>query len=203
MGDKLDPTFNTGAELRKLLRDPRQRDVGRHYSFRRATSPKGLLTKALRIALLASFCTIAALVALQAARIDVEGGAESVAWLWLGVWVGVGTGLVFLIARLRAMLAPRGDAAELERAAGKDVKREDWFTEDIAFFAKAFVLSALGGLFLAIGAVALLLKFLPAEFTSDRVLTNVITRGGGAAMAMLFGHVIWRVLEYRHEQRAD
>lgn len=203
MDGKLDPSFNTGAELRKLLRDPRQLEVGRAHGFRRASSPKGLLTKALRIALLASFCAIAALVALQAARIDVEGSAESVAWLWLGVWVGVGSGLIFLIARLRAMLAPRGNAAEVERSTGKDPGREDWFTEDIAFFTRAFVISALGGLLLAVGAVALVLEFLPDSIASDRVLANVIARGGGAAMAILFGHIIWRALERRHERLAD
>ena len=50
MDGKLDPSFNTGAELRKHLRDPRRFDVGRAHGFRRASSPTGLLTKALRVA---------------------------------------------------------------------------------------------------------------------------------------------------------
>ncbi len=205
MDGKLDPSFNTGADLRKLLRDPRRFEVGRAHGFRRASSPTGLLTKATRVALLASFCAVAALTLLQAANLDVESNWESAAWIWLGIWAGGSSALIFIIAKLRAMLAPSGGraASRAPDTMPQDVGTEDWFSEDVRFFVRTFFLSAVGGLLLAIGAVCLAMEFLPAEITSDRRQMNLIVRGGGTTLAMLFGHLIWRFAESRHARAID
>lgn len=205
MDGKLDPSFNTGADLRKLLRDPRRFEVGRAHGFRRASSPTGLLTKALRVALLASFCAVVALLLLQAAQLDVESNWESAAWIWLGVWAGGSSALIFIIAKLRAMLTPsaKGAASRASETMPQDVGTEDWFSEDIRFFVRTFFLSAVGGIAIATGAVALIVHFLPAEVAADRFTINAIVRGGGTALAMLFGNIIWRLAERRHARLMD
>lgn len=205
MDGKLDPSFNTGAELRKHLRDPRRFEVGRAHGFRRASSPKGLLTKATRVALLASFCAVMTLILLQSANLDVESNWESAAWIWLGIWAGGSSALIFIIAKLRAMLtqSATGAASRVPDSMPQDVGTEDWFSEDVRFFVRTFFLSAVGGLALAIGAVCLAMEFLPAEITSNRVHMNLIVRGGGTTLAMLFGHLIWRFAENRRDRLID
>ncbi|CAG0971876.1 hypothetical protein PLCT2_01401 [Planctomycetaceae bacterium] len=205
MDGKLDPSFNTGADLRKLLRDPRRFDVGRAHGFRRASSPTGLLTKALRVALLASFCAVVALLLLQAAQLDVESNWESAAWIWLGVWAGGSSALIFIIAKLRAMLTPsaKGAATRVPETMAQDVGTEDWFSEDIRFFVRTFFLSAVGGIAIAAGAVVLIVHFLPEDVAADRFMINAIVRGGGTALAMLFGNIIWRLAERRHARLMD
>lgn len=205
MDGKLDPTFNTGSELRKILRDPRRFDVGRAHGFRRASSPTGLLTKALRVALLASFCAVVSLLLLQAAQLDVESNWESAAWIWLLVWAGGSSALIFIIAKLRAMLtqSATGAASRAPDSMPQDVGTEDWFSEDIRFFVRTFFLSAAGGLALAIGAVVLIVGLLPEDVAADRFTVNAIVRGGGTALAMLFGNIIWRIAESRHARLMD
>ena len=205
MDAKLDPSFNTGAELRKHLRDPRRFEVGRAHGFRRASSPKGLLTKATRVALLASFCAVMTLILLQSANLDVESNWESAAWIWLGIWAGGSSALIFIIAKLRAMLtqSATGAASRVPDSMPQDGGTEDWFSEDVRFFVRTFFLSAVGGLALAIGAVCLAMEFLPAEITSNRVQMNLIVRGGGTTLAMLFGHLIWRFAENRRDRLID
>ena len=205
MDGKLDPSFNTGADLRKLLRDPRRFEVGRAHGFRRASSPTGLLTKALRVALLASFCAVVLLLLLQAAQLDVESNWESAAWIWLLVWAGGSSALIFIIAKLRAMLTPsaKGAATRTPETMPQDVGTEDWFSEDIRFFVRTFFLSAVGGIAIATGAVVLIVHFLPEEVAADRFTINAIVRGGGTALAILFGNIIWRIAESRHARLMD
>lgn len=205
MDGKLDPSFNTGADLRKLLRDPRRFEVGRAHGFRHASSPTGLLTKALRVALLASFCAVVLLLLLQAAQLDVESNWESAAWIWLLVWAGGSSALIFIIAKLRAMLTPSatGAASRAPDSMPQDVGTEDWFSEDVRFFVRTFFISAAGGVALAMGAVVLVVWLLPEDIAADRFTMSAIVRGGGTALTMLFGHLIWRIAESRHARLMD
>src|SRR5262245_42407258 len=146
MDRDLDPTFHTGPELRKLLRDPRQLEVGPGRSgFRRATAPHGLLTRAIRVAVLSTFCVIVALLLLRTAQPGVEMDWESTAWIWLAVWMGGTAGLIFVVAKLRALLTnelgrAKGSGDETPEVLPGTCGSEDWFSEDIRFVVRTFFL---------------------------------------------------------------
>lgn len=212
MDGKLDPSFNTGAELRKLLRDPRQFEVGRGgVRFRKATGPTGLLTRAFRIVALTTFCVILAFLLLSYTNPTMEGDWESAAWLWLAIWMGMTAGLIFVVAKLRALLANAGGRSEAKSAGPydspeplpRDCGTEDWFSEDIRFVVWTFFLSTICGAIISIGLIFLLMEFLPDSITSDRNAVEAIVRGGGTLLTIMIGQLIWRIAESRRDRLID
>lgn len=108
MDSKLDPSFNTGAELRKHLRDPRQADVGKRKAGAHASGPMGLYTRAFLIVGVTTALVIGVFVLVAKTFPQSVKFGDTSAWIWLAVSLGTVAGCIFILAKLRGMLMETG-----------------------------------------------------------------------------------------------
>jgi hypothetical protein len=108
MDGKLDPSFNTGAELRKLLRDPRQLEVHRRKVNTHATGPMGLFTRAFLIVGVTIVAVIGLYVIISKTFPQTAEFNDTSAWIWLAVSLGTVAGCLFILIKLRNLLTDTG-----------------------------------------------------------------------------------------------
>lgn len=108
MDGKLDPSFNTGAELRKHLRDPRRVDVGKRKASAHASGPMGLYTRAFLIVGVTIALVIGVFVLVAKTFPQTVEFGDTSAWIWLALTMGTVAGCIFIIAKLRGLLMETG-----------------------------------------------------------------------------------------------
>lgn len=110
MDGKLDPSFNTGADLRKLLRDPRQSTAGRGsaFKFKHAPGPVGLYTRAFLVVGVTICVVLGLFIVVSKVVPGVDEKREMGPIVWFVVAMGTVAGCIYLLAKLRGMLMETG-----------------------------------------------------------------------------------------------
>jgi hypothetical protein len=214
MDGKLDPSFNTGAELRKHLRDPRQMDVGRkRVTHVQASGPAGMVSRVLTISVITTGIVSAGIALAAQSMPKDQAFDESSALILISVGAGAIAGLLFIAIKSRAILM---ENALGTRSPGKardsyanpdpmptDCGIDDWLSQDVRFVVRTFFASAIAGIAIAVLLIAILLACLPESITTDREWVRAIVQGGGTLLAIALQQVIWRFAESRHPRAID